>query len=107
MSFFLLQICFENNAFTLRPSLNEQVKIQVLATKAISQLSYQIFGKGSLVESKTISFDSTKNALISFIPKVTMIPKAHVIIFYLTSDGEMVSDKVDVEFGNELINFVS
>lgn len=90
-----------------RPSLNEQIKIQVLATKEISQLSYQVFGKGSLVESKSISFPSTKRHVISFIPKVTMIPKARVVVFYLTSDGEIVSDKFDVEFGNELINFVS
>ena len=94
-------------SFSLSPSVNDLVQIQVLATKEISQLSYQVFGKGSLVESKTISFPSTKRHVISFVPKVTMIPKARVIIFYLTTDGEIVSDKVEVEFGNELINFVS
>lgn len=80
--------------------------IEVLATKEISQLSYQVLGKGNLVESKTVAFPQTKRHVLSFTPKVTMVPKSHVIIYYLTTDGEIISDKIEVEFGNELVNFV-
>jgi len=38
---------------------------------------------------------------------MSMLPKAQIVIYYITKDGEIVSDKVEVEFGNELTNYVS
>lgn len=35
-----------------------------------------------------------------------MIPKAQLVVYYLSHDGEIISDRVEIEFGNELINHV-
>lgn len=63
-------------------------------------------GKGNLVESKTVNFNNAKRHIINITPKVSMVPKARVIIYYIAANGEIISDKIDVEFGNELSNFV-
>lgn len=35
-----------------------------------------------------------------------MVPKAQLIVYYM-KDGEIISDTIDIEFGEELHNFVS
>jgi CD109 antigen len=82
------------------------VNIEVLSTKEIAKLSYHVMGKGKLVDSQTVNFDNSKRHVLNITPKVSMVPKARVIVYYLTANGEIISDKIDVEFGNELSNFV-
>lgn len=36
-----------------------------------------------------------------------MVPKANLIVYYIRPDGEIVSDRLKIEFDNELQNFVS
>lgn len=36
-----------------------------------------------------------------------MVPKAMVIVYYIRDDGEIVSDQLKIELGDELQNFVS
>lgn len=36
-----------------------------------------------------------------------MVPNARVIIYYIRPDGEIISDTLKIEFGDELQNFVS
>lgn len=36
-----------------------------------------------------------------------MVPKASLIVYYIRPDGEIVSDQLKIEFGDELQNFVS
>lgn len=84
------------------------MSIEVLANTEISELNYQIFGKGTLVTSQNLKSSKSKRHIITFIPKATtMIPKAKIVVFYFASNGEIISDNVEVEFGNELMNFVS
>jgi CD109 antigen len=35
-----------------------------------------------------------------------MIPKSKVVVYYITPDGEIISDSAEIEFENELVNFV-
>lgn len=80
--------------------------VQILSTKMISQLSYQIFGRGCSVEANTVKFESTKDYILNIKPSFLMIPKAQVVVYYLSTDGEIISDRIEIEFGNELINHV-
>lgn len=36
-----------------------------------------------------------------------MVPNAKLLVFYITSSGEIISDSVGIEFGSDLRNFVS
>jgi hypothetical protein len=92
---------------SFRPSLKNKISIEVLSTKSIEKLFYQIIGKGKLVDCKTIKAVEGRRQIITFTPNFEMLPKVKVIIYYIASKGEIISDKIDIEFGNELINYVS
>jgi len=63
-------------------------------------------GKGDVILSEQVQVPDAKNFQITFMPSLAMVPKAYVIVYYIASNGEIISDSVDVEFGNELRNFV-
>jgi CD109 antigen len=88
------------------PTIQKEVAIEVLSTSDISSISYQIIGKGNLIEAKTVKFPNTRRYILNFKPKLSMIPTAQMVIYYLTSEGEIVSDKIEVQFENQLNNYV-
>lgn len=51
-------------------------------------------------------FESTKKYILEIKPTLMMVPKAQLIVYYLTHDGEIISDKTEIEFGCELLNNV-
>lgn len=85
----------------------KNVEIEVRSTDDLKELSYLVIGSGTLIESQTISTPRTKHYVLSVSPKDEMSPKCQVIISYIASNGELISDKVDIEFENELNNKVS
>lgn len=78
-----------------------------MATDNLSQLNYQVVGKGDVVKSERVQVPNAKDFQFEFKPSLAMIPKTNVIVYYITADGEIISDRVEIEFGNELKNFVS
>lgn len=90
-----------------RPKLSEKIKIDVLSTEKLSELTYQVVAKGDVLLSDTVSVPSEKHFQLEFQPTLPMLPKSNVVVFYITSDGEIISDSLKLEFGNELMNFVS
>lgn len=105
MSFKALKKLFLNLLF--RPKLSDNVKIDVLATHDLTHLTFQVVAKGEVVVSKVVDVSHKKQHQIEFAPTLSMVPSAHVVIYYITADGEIISDSLKVEFGNELRNFVS
>ena len=87
--------------------MSESVAVQVLSTKEINQLSYQIFCSGCSVEANTVKFENTKDYTLNIKPSFLMIPKAQLVVYYLSHEGEIISDRIEIEFGNELVNYVS
>lgn len=83
------------------------MKIDILSTHELKKLNYQVFAKGGIVLSETIEVPNEKNFLLEITPTIAMVPKADIIVFYMTPDGEIISDTIKVEFENELSNFVS
>jgi CD109 antigen len=91
---------------TENPVLSQKVKINVLANKPMKRLTYQVLSKGGVVSSETLSVPDTKTFVFEFTPSLAMIPQVKVVVYYITDDGEIISDSLDIEFGNELRNFV-
>lgn len=65
-----------------------------------------MLGKGDVIVSNVVKIPNQKHFTITFDPTLAMIPTANVIVFYITTDGEIISDTIKIEFGNELQNFV-
>lgn len=68
--------------------------------------TYQIFGRGVLVKSETLQIPLTNRHIFDFKPSIKMIPKAQMVVYYITTDGEIISDRLEIQFGNELENQV-
>lgn len=79
----------------------------MLGTETLTQLTYQVLSKGSIAILESLQVPSVKNFQIEFKATFAMIPKASVIVYYITSDGEIISDSLELEFDSELKNFVS
>jgi hypothetical protein len=73
----------------------------------MDRLTYQIFGRGTLIETNTVGFESTKEYILEFMAKKSMAPRSKIIVYYISADGEIVSSILEVEVENESSSFVS
>lgn len=86
--------------------MSQKLKLDVLSIKELSQVVYQVIAKGDVVVSETITVPNKKSFKLEFMPTLAMLPKANVVVFYITDDGEIISDSLKIEFGNELRNHI-
>lgn len=87
-------------------SINHAVEIKVSGTNKLRQITYVVVARGELLLSSMIYGQNQKSFKFKFIPSIEMMPSAKLLIFYITSDGEIISDNVSIEFGDDLRNFV-
>lgn len=76
----------------------------------ITYLTYHVIAKGNIVDSDTIKLPESsvdaKTYQIVFKAKMEMMPHAKIVVFYLTQDGELISDASEIEFEEDLENHV-
>lgn len=63
--------------------------------------------KDEVIETNHYPLSGSTTVEIEIKPKLSMVPKVNIIVYYITDDGEIISDEVAVEFENELKNHVS
>jgi Alpha-2-macroglobulin bait region domain len=78
----------------------------VRTTKPIAGATYQIIGKGKILDSKFINAQNSDKFEFNVKPTMDMLPTAYILVFYIEASGEIISDYTTVEFGNQLKNFV-
>ena len=54
-----------------------------------------------------VNFQKSKEHTFEFLPKPSMGSSISVVVYYISDDGEIVSDKVDVNIDTNLPNYVS
>ncbi|XP_012262615.2 CD109 antigen-like isoform X2 [Athalia rosae] len=90
---------------TEKPKVNSDVVIQVNSTVPLKYLSYEIIGRGDILNAD--SFQVTGSvAEFRFLATYVMAPTAHVVVYYMRDDGEVVADALDVHLDGTLQNFV-
>lgn len=82
------------------------MSIDVIATEEMSQLTYQILGRGDVIISRTLQVPNSRNFNFRFLASFDMVPKASLVVYYIRPDGEMITDQLKIEFESELQNFV-
>lgn len=64
-----------------------------------------MIGRGDVIYANTIEIPNRKNHIISFLASFSMVPRAQFIVHYI-KDNEIVSDKLEIGFSDDLQNFV-
>lgn len=83
----------------------EIVNFEVITTSNVSTAIFQVFSKGLLIDSEIIVLENGKSRF-SIIPKFENTPKSHCIVFFVGSEGEIISDSITLHFENVLPNYV-
>lgn len=91
--------------FVNRPKINSEVTIDVQSTDIIRYLTYQVLGRGDIIIANTVDVPSQRHHSFSFLASFAMVPKAQVLVYYVLGD-EIISDNLEIEFGDDLQNFV-
>lgn len=86
--------------------MNQDILVDVVSTEEMDYITYQVIGRGDVIVSKTLFVGGLKNFNFRFLASFAMVPKANIVIFYIRSDGEIISDSIKLELGNDLQNYV-
>ncbi|CAG9797907.1 unnamed protein product [Chironomus riparius] len=91
---------------TEKPKLNQEISVDVIATEGMSQITYQVLGRGDVIVSKSLPVFGSNKYNFRFLGSFAMVPKATLVVYYIREDGEIISDHVKIELGDELNNFI-
>lgn len=85
--------------------------MKVQTTEPVKEFSYQVLGRGDIITAGNVLVEKKANAvkqiqIFKFLATFAMVPTAQVVVFYVRPNGEMVSDRLEIQFGSELQNFV-
>lgn len=86
--------------------INTDVNVEVVTTENIKEFFYQVLGRGDIIVSGAVQVPNAKRQTFKFLATFAMVPKAQLVVFYIRPDGELVSDRIDIEFSSELANYV-
>ena len=87
--------------------MNKDIELQINSTEPMKYFSYQVMGRGDVIMASTIQVSNSKTHKFRFLATYAMAPTAHVVVFYMKDDGELVADIIDIELEGSLQNFVS
>jgi hypothetical protein len=86
--------------------LDQKVEVKVLATEALSSITYNIFGQGALIQSDSVKVMDGKSTSFSFLGTFNMLPEATLLVYYIKPSGDLISDRVVIEFSKDFKNYV-
>lgn len=98
------QLIILHNTFSI--SVGDKIKIKVESNTEINYLIYKVIGGSNLIDSKIVRFSPTKEYILKIKSTPAMDSSVDVLVYYISEDGELVSDKVDVNI-DHLKNHVS
>lgn len=91
---------------TENPKVNHDVEIEINSTVPLKYLSYEVLGRGDILNSGSVEVSMRRTASFRFLATYVMAPTAHVLVYYIRDDGEIVADALDVDLQGTLQNFV-
>ncbi|KAL0108702.1 hypothetical protein PUN28_014092 [Cardiocondyla obscurior] len=91
---------------TEKPAVNNYVDIEVNSTALLKYINYEILGRGDILDAGSIYVQDKYTTSFKFLATYVMAPTAHVIVYYVRTDGEVIADSLDVELSGILQNHV-
>ncbi|EAT39604.1 AAEL008607-PA [Aedes aegypti] len=91
---------------TETPTINKDVTVDVSSTVPMKYFNYQVLGRGDVLIGGTIAVPDRMSHTFRFPASFAMVPRARLLVYFIHSDGQMISDFAEIEFASELQNFV-
>jgi Alpha-2-macroglobulin bait region domain len=82
------------------------VRVQVKATEPMTYLYSQVIGKGGVLASRRVTRKRSNIFTFRFRATFAMVPEAALVVYYYRPNGEIVSDRLALTFGDRLDNYV-
>lgn len=92
-------------SFLHRPTLNKEIFVEVQSNDLLEGFTYQIISRGKIVFADSVTVPKRKYHVFKFLASFDIVPKAHIIVYYLKND-EIISSKIDLEIRDDLNNFI-
>jgi len=89
------------------PTVGQDVKLEVSSTADLRILHSIVIGRTGVIHNATHKPNFKKQYTLKFQATPWMMPKASVIVYYMHVTGELVYDRVELNFNNQLPNYVS
>ncbi|KMQ97464.1 cd109 antigen [Lasius niger] len=96
----------DNISFPLNIEVNNYIEIEVNSTAPLKYISYEVLGRGDILDAGSIYVQDKSTTTFKFLATYVMAPTAHVIVYYVRTDGEVIADSLDVELTGILQNFI-
>ncbi|XP_021702203.1 CD109 antigen isoform X11 [Aedes aegypti] len=91
---------------TETPTINKDVTVDVSSTVPMKYFNYQVLGRGDVLIGGTIAVPDRMSHTFRFPASFAMVPRARLLVYFIHSDGQMISDFAEIEFASELQNFL-
>ncbi|KAM0733061.1 CD109 antigen [Formica fusca] len=91
---------------TEKPMVNNYIEIEVNSTAPLKYISYEVLGRGDILDAGSIYVQDKYTTSFKFLATYVMAPTAHIIVYYVRTDGEVIADSLDVELTGLLQNFI-
>nr|XP_029708913.1 CD109 antigen-like isoform X3 [Aedes albopictus] len=91
---------------TETPTINKDITVDVSSTVPMKYFNYQVLGRGDVIIGGTIPVPDRMSHTFRFPASFAMVPGARLVVYFIHSDGQMISDFAEIEFASELQNFL-
>ena len=87
--------------------VNQDIEFDINSTVPMKYFNYQVIGRGDVIVANTVQVYNKNTHRLRFLATYAMAPTAHIVVYFVKDDGEVVADAVDIQLDGTLQNFVS
>lgn len=91
--------------FNFRPTLNQNVFVEIQSKHELQNFTYQIISHGKVIHAENVEVPNRKYHVFKFKATFNLVPKATLIV-YRFKNGEIVATNTDIPIEDDLNNFI-
>lgn len=93
--------------FVFSAKINDQISVEITSSKPLASINYLLTSRGKLILSARKDIPNRNTFTITFTALFDMVPNAKLVVYYLQSNGDVVSTNIEVPVTglNNFVNF--
>lgn len=92
---------------TQNPKVGDEILIGLNATQPLVYFVYKILGRGDILFAQTLQAHKGTTHTFRFLATSSMAPRARLLVYFVTDDGEIVADSLHFAVSGAIKNEVS